>query len=67
MPLSDGEPAATDAVTGPLTDRPGWLYLLREFETLYRLGSAGGSSKIRSHRRKVRDALSRAIAADPAR
>lgn len=48
-----------------LNDRPEWVYLLREFETLYRYGSAGGSTAIRSHRKKVRDELSRIFAANP--
>lgn len=39
-------------------DRPNWTYLLREFDALYRLGSAGGSKAIRAHRRKVRERLS---------
>ena len=49
-----------------LADDPDWLYLLREFEALYRHGSAGGSKTIRSHRKKVRDALSAVIGANPA-
>ena len=49
-----------------LRDRPGWLYLLAEFEALYRLGSAGGSKAIRSHRRRVRAALSAILDANPA-
>jgi len=48
-----------------LTDCPDWLYLLREFDALYRLGSDGGSAKIRSHRKRVRDALSGVITANP--
>ncbi len=57
-------------VAGPddaprLSAAPDWIYLLREFEALYRHGSAGGSDKIRSHRRRVRDALSGVIAAAP--
>ena len=31
-----------------LQDAPNWIYLLREFETLYRHGSAGGSKARRS-------------------
>jgi len=48
-----------------LREAPNWLYLLREFEALYRYGSAGGSKSIRSHRKKVRDALSGIIAGNP--
>ena len=49
-----------------LRDDPDLLYLLREFETLYRHGSAGGSTVIRAHRKKVRDALSQVFTANPA-
>ncbi|MEM7491397.1 MAG: dimethylsulfonioproprionate lyase family protein [Pseudomonadota bacterium] len=66
MPLFDEAPASETAAAAALADRPEWLYLLREFEALYRHGSAGGSGVIRTHRRKVRDVLSRAIAANPA-
>lgn len=48
-----------------LSDRPDWTYLLRDFEALYRYGSAGGSPSIRSHRKKVRDVLSATIARNP--
>ncbi|MEX5730111.1 dimethylpropiothetin dethiomethylase [Rhodovulum iodosum] len=48
-----------------LFDRPDWLYLLREFDTLYRHGSAGGSRLIRSHRKRVRDTLSQIMDANP--
>ncbi|MFD0857671.1 dimethylsulfonioproprionate lyase family protein [Roseovarius aquimarinus] len=57
---------APDAPTTPrLADSPDWLYLLREFDSLYRFGSDGGSSVIRSHRKRVRDGLSATIAANP--
>ncbi|MFL4470698.1 dimethylsulfonioproprionate lyase family protein [Tateyamaria armeniaca] len=49
-----------------LTDAPDWLYLLREFDALYRYGSAGGSAAIRGHRKRVRDRLSAAMAKNPA-
>ncbi|RTR02948.1 dimethylsulfonioproprionate lyase family protein [Halomonas nitroreducens] len=48
----------------PLHDAPDWLYLLREYDALYRHGSAGGSKVIRSHRRRVREALSAIIEAN---
>ncbi len=48
-----------------LTDLPNWVYLLREFDALFRHGSAGGSPAIRSHRKRVRDTLSAAIATNP--
>lgn len=38
---------------------------MREFDVVYRLGSAGGSGVIRSHQRKVRHSLSRIVRADP--
>lgn len=48
-------------MTGLLFDHPNWVYLLREFDSLYRYGSAGGSKLIRSHRKRVRDRLSAII------
>ena len=48
-----------------LKDSPDWLYLLREFDSLYRYGSAGGSPAIRAHRKKVRDRLSAAMTRNP--
>ncbi|WP_172331161.1 dimethylsulfonioproprionate lyase family protein [Mangrovicoccus sp. HB161399] len=49
-----------------LQDCPGWFYLLREYDMLYRHGSSGGSRLIRSHRKRVRDRLSHVIDANPA-
>lgn len=57
------EPA--DAAGPRLHDFPDWLYLLREFDSLYRYGSAGGSRLIRAHRKRVRDTLSKIIEANP--
>lgn len=48
-----------------LSDCPNWYYLFREFDTLYRQGSAGGSRLIRSHRLRVRNALSAVIDSNP--
>ena len=42
-------------------DFPDWMYLLREFDSLYRYGSAGGSKLIRAHRKRVREATSRLL------
>lgn len=42
-----------------LRDCPQWLYLLRDFDAIYRQGSAGGSKAIRGHRRRVRESISR--------
>ncbi len=42
------------------------MYLLREFEQVYRYdGSAGGSTAIRSHRKRVRGRLPAAMAGNP--
>lgn len=60
--------ALTEVETSPgprLFDAPDWLYLLRDFDALYRHGSAGGSRLIRAHRKRVRDALSQLIDANP--
>ncbi|MBV7410558.1 dimethylsulfonioproprionate lyase family protein [Maritimibacter sp. DP1N21-5] len=56
-----------EAQTSPvrLRDRPGWIYLIQEFEVIYRLGSAGGSKAIRSHRKRVRDALAKVNDGEP--
>lgn len=48
-----------------LATHPDWLYLLRDFDTVYRRGSAGGSAVIRSHQRRVRDALSQVLKSNP--
>lgn len=47
-----------------LQDRPDWLYLLRDYFELYRRLSAGGSVKIRSHQKIVRDSINRVIKAN---
>ena len=49
-----------------LSEAADWTYLLQEFDTLYRHGSAGGSATIRGHRRRVRDALAKIVDGDPA-
>ena len=48
-----------------LTECPDWGYLLREFDLLYRDGSDGGSKVIRSHRKRVRDAISAVTEQNP--
>lgn len=48
-----------------LATHPDWLYLLREFDTIYRRGSAGGSGVIRGHQRRVRDTLSLILKSNP--
>lgn len=59
--------AAPDLTANPetLSDSPSWYYLLREFDTLYRHGSDGGSSTIRSHRKRVRETLSLVLESNP--
>lgn len=59
--------AAPDLTPDPerLHDSPSWVYLLREFEKHYRLGSDGGSRAIRAHRKKVRETLVAVIEANP--
>jgi len=44
-----------------LLDRPAWSYLLRDYYELYRRSSAGGSPKIRTHQRAVRERINRVI------
>lgn len=59
QPLSDPDDQTR------LRDCPDWIYLIREFETLYRHGSAGGSKAIRSHRKRVREGLSAVLDRNP--
>ncbi|MEL7303259.1 MAG: dimethylsulfonioproprionate lyase family protein, partial [Pseudomonadota bacterium] len=44
-----------------LQDVPDWTYLLREYYQMYLRSSAGGSSKIRSHQRVVRENISKVM------
>lgn len=48
-----------------LSDAPDWRYLVREFHTLYRNASCGGSEPIRRHLRRVVDALDAVLAGNP--
>ena len=48
----------------PLSMHPDWLYILRDCYDLYRKLSAGGSKKIRTHQRSVRERINRVIKAD---
>ncbi|HSF91088.1 MAG TPA: dimethylsulfonioproprionate lyase family protein [Paracoccaceae bacterium] len=61
MTLDDNTPPITKNC---LADFPDWMYLLREFEMLYRHGSSGGSKIIRGHRKRVRDLLSKLMDAN---
>lgn len=42
-----------------------WAFLLRDIYEHYRMSSAGGSPRIRTHQRHVRERLSRALNANP--
>ncbi|NMM46324.1 dimethlysulfonioproprionate lyase DddL [Rhodospirillaceae bacterium KN72] len=48
-----------------LSTQPDWQYLVRDFYELYQTGSAGGSSKIRSHLAEVRRLLGKVFEDDP--
>lgn len=48
-----------------LSERPELLYLVREYDRIYRRGSPGGSRPIRSHLRRVREAVADVLEADP--
>lgn len=71
MTAFDAAAAGSEDMTredGPaerLRDCPNWIYLLREFESLYRHGSAGGSKAIRGHRKRVRETLTAVIDSNP--
>ncbi len=66
---------ALDSASGPeplsattairISDRPDWGYLLREINVLYQRSGAGGSRKIRTHQRAVREALNKVLDANP--
>lgn len=60
-----GETSKQGTAVDRLSDAPDWLYLLQAFDTVYRLGSDGGSKLIRSHKERVREALADIIRADP--
>lgn len=47
-----------------LSDHPDWSYLLQDCYDLYRWLPAGGSGKIRTHQRSVRERISRVMKAD---
>ncbi|MEL6288671.1 MAG: dimethylsulfonioproprionate lyase family protein [Pseudomonadota bacterium] len=53
------------AAAPKLQEQPDWAYLLREFREMYRHSSAGGSTRIGSHQRRVRALISKASAANP--
>ena len=51
--------------TTSLTEAPDWRYLMNEYHEFYRRMSSGGSDRIRSHQRAVREAISKTLAAKP--
>ncbi|MEH6741581.1 MAG: dimethylsulfonioproprionate lyase family protein [Sulfitobacter sp.] len=51
----------TTPIEQTLRDVPDWRYLLQEYDELYRYLPAGGSDRIKSHQRKVREAISRLL------
>jgi dimethylpropiothetin dethiomethylase len=48
-----------------LNASPDWRYLLREYYQMYLYSSAGGSQRIRSHQRAVREQISKIIESNP--
>ena len=48
-----------------LNDVPDWKYVFQEIDQVYRLGSAGGSSVIRSHQQRVRETISKIVKSNP--
>jgi dimethylpropiothetin dethiomethylase len=52
-------------MTTRLLDCPEYLYVVRDYDAVYRYGSAGGSRAVRSHLRKVREAISDVVEANP--
>lgn len=62
MPLDDpDQPTENTAPALRLNDQPDWAYVLREFYDFYLRSSAGGSAKIRSHQRIVREQVSKIL------
>ena len=52
-------------IANRIKDQPDWYYLLREYYEMYRFLPAGGSKSIRSHQKRVREAISRLMKANP--
>ncbi|MEM6940494.1 MAG: dimethylsulfonioproprionate lyase family protein [Pseudomonadota bacterium] len=62
--LAPRPPSDVQAVApSTLQDMPDWLYLLQEFDELYRFVPAGGSDRIAAHQRKTREAIARLLRA----
>ncbi|MEP2705039.1 MAG: dimethylsulfonioproprionate lyase family protein [Roseibium sp.] len=63
--MQDADVSETDSLSARrLAEYPDWGYLLREFYEAYRFLSSGGSDRIRSHQRTVREAISRVTKAN---
>jgi len=60
--MTEHSPAALGLA---ISEVPDWRYLLREIYELYRFMSSGGSTPIRAHQRAVREAINRALRAEP--
>lgn len=60
---ANGQAAGLDDIRA--SDHPDWMYLIHEFYAIYRYHSAGGSKRIRTHMRIVREQISRCLAGDP--
>ena len=58
-------PLTIHSVPARLSDFPDWMYILRDCYDVYRRMPAGGSAKIRSHQRAVRERISRVIKSNP--
>jgi len=65
MDIVETRPETAEDPPVRLSDMPDWIYLLREYYEMYRLSSAGGSQRIGSHQRTVRERISKIIADDP--
>ncbi len=63
-PATGAELAPSVSAT-KLRGLPDWGYLFREIYEMYRHSSAGGSQKIRSHQRAVRETLSKVLDSNP--
>jgi len=64
MKMAQAEVEQADGAVTRIQDRPDWLYLLRDFYEMYRQTPAGGSAKIRTHQRAVREKINRVIKAN---
>lgn len=62
--LNHGSVAANETERR-LSDEPDWFYLLREYYEMYRRSGAGGSQRIRSHQRIVRETISKVMKDNP--